>query len=274
MYKRHITESRVAAMGKSVSEIASESGLTRQTIHQRLNTLPSDIREVYVTKNKNRFVIDDDLIKYLIRSEPMPSVEEMRKITKERELKRKQEKVAELIKETKTAQKQVDELKQEQTDEQQSSVQVGEEKHSTGKESSEQGVSSSNDDSNESSTESTSANQEEFLKKQIDFYRDQLVAKDHQLELKDKQLGNRSDEIKELHTLLSNSQSLQLVMTQRNKDLIQQVEELRGYLENKTTQEVDAEHADSDSNASEESSAEDTTVKHEKKGFFQRLFGK
>lgn len=92
------------------------------------------------------------------------------------------------------------------------------------------------------------------------FYQDQLQAKDEQL-------AARAKEVDDLHRLLENSQKLQLIAEQRNKELKERIAELGGYIEHKDEKKEEKSMSTSSSTSSQPS----PTPK--KKGFFARLFG-
>ncbi|ELW9575222.1 hypothetical protein SH898_001850 [Campylobacter jejuni] len=100
---------------------------------------------------------------------------------------------------------------------------------------------------------------------------DLLAFYQEQLQAKDEQLAARAKEVDDLHRLLENSQKLQLIAEQRNKELKERIAELGGYLEHKDPSQDEKVEKNSSSSTSSTSSQPSPTPK--KKGFFARLFG-
>lgn len=100
---------------------------------------------------------------------------------------------------------------------------------------------------------------------------DLLAFYQEQLQAKDEQLAARAKEVDDLHRLLENSQKLQLLAEQRNKELKERIAELGGYLEHKDPSQDEKAEKNSSSSTSSTSSQPNPTPK--KKGFFARLFG-
>lgn len=130
-----------------------------------------------------------------------------------------------------------------------------------------------NSDDKQDEQSAKTAFKEKEISDLIAFYREQLKAKDKQLDQYSAQLNERAKESQELHELLRNSQSLQLMANQQVKELKQHVKELGGYI-------TSDEESKSDSNSSSNgSSTSKGSVKKEnnskaKKGFWSRVFGK
>ena len=116
------------------------------------------------------------------------------------------------------------------------------------------------DDLDKESDERDTPDEEKDQADLLAFYQDQLQAKDEQL-------AARAKEVDDLHRLLENSQKLQLLAEQRNKELKERIAELGGYIEHKDKKT----EKNSSSSTSSTSSQPDPTPK--KKGFFARLFG-
>lgn len=98
---------------------------------------------------------------------------------------------------------------------------------------------------------------------------DLLAFYQEQLQAKDEQLAARAKEVDDLHRLLENSQKLQLIAEQRNKELKERIAELGGYIDHKDPSQD--EEKNSSSSTSSTSSQPSPTPK--KKGFFARWFG-
>lgn len=96
---------------------------------------------------------------------------------------------------------------------------------------------------------------------------DLLAFYQEQLQAKDEQLAARAKEVDDLHRLLENSQKLQLIAEQRNKELKERIAELGGYIEHKD------EKTEKNSSSSTSSTSSQSSPTPKKKGFFARLFG-
>lgn len=96
---------------------------------------------------------------------------------------------------------------------------------------------------------------------------DLLAFYQEQLQAKDEQLAARAKEVDDLHRLLENSQKLQLLAEQRNKELKERIAELGGYIEHKD------EKTEKNSSSSTSSTSSQPSPTPKKKGFFARLFG-
>lgn len=114
----------------------------------------------------------------------------------------------------------------------------------------------------ESDEKDTPTDEEKDQADLLAFYQEQLQAKDEQL-------AARAKEVDDLHRLLENSQKLQLIAEQRNKELKERIAELGGYIDHKDPSQD--EEKNSSSSTSSTSSQPSPTPK--KKGFFARLFG-
>ncbi|HJD70642.1 MAG TPA: hypothetical protein K8V13_03320 [Enterobacter roggenkampii] len=120
------------------------------------------------------------------------------------------------------------------------------------------------DDLDKESDEKDTPDEEKDQADLLAFYQEQLQAKDEQL-------AARAKEVDDLHRLLENSQKLQLIAEQRNKELKERIAELGGYLEHKDPSQDEKVEKNSSSSTSSTSSQPSPTPK--KKGFFARLFG-
>lgn len=100
---------------------------------------------------------------------------------------------------------------------------------------------------------------------------DLLAFYQEQLQAKDEQLAARAKEVDDLHRLLENSQKLQLIAEQRNKELKERIAELGGYIDHKDPSQDEEKEKKVSSSTSSTSSQPSPTPK--KKGFFARLFG-
>lgn len=118
------------------------------------------------------------------------------------------------------------------------------------------------DDLDKESGEKDTPDEEKDQADLLAFYQEQLQAKDEQL-------AARAKEVDDLHRLLENSQKLQLIAEQRNKELKERIAELGGYIDHKDPSQD--EEKNSSSSTSSTSSQPNPTPK--KKGFFARLFG-
>lgn len=116
------------------------------------------------------------------------------------------------------------------------------------------------DDLDKESDERDTPDEEKDQADLLAFYQEQLQAKDEQL-------AARAKEVDDLHRLLENSQKLQLLAEQRNKELKERIAELGGYIEHKD------EKTEKNSSSSTSSTSSQPSPTPKKKGFFARLFG-
>lgn len=116
------------------------------------------------------------------------------------------------------------------------------------------------DDLDKESDERDTPDEERDQADLLAFYQEQLQAKDEQL-------AARAKEVDDLHRLLENSQKLQLLAEQRNKELKERIAELGGYIEHKD------EKTEKNSSSSTSSTSSQSSPTPKKKGFFARLFG-
>lgn len=130
---------------------------------------------------------------------------------------------------------------------------------------------SSEDKQDEQSAKATFKEQE--ISELIAFYREQLKAKDKQLNQYSTQLAERAKESQELHELLRNSQSLQLMANQQVKELKQHVKELGGYITSDEENKFNSNSSLNDSSVLKDSVKKENNGKT-KKGFWSRVFGK
>lgn len=120
------------------------------------------------------------------------------------------------------------------------------------------------DDLDKESDERDTPDEEKDQADLLAFYQEQLQAKDEQL-------AARAKEVDDLHRLLENSQKLQLIAEQRNKELKERIAELGGYIDHKAPSQDEKVEKNSSSSTSSTSSQPSPTPK--KKGFLARLFG-
>lgn len=118
------------------------------------------------------------------------------------------------------------------------------------------------DDLDKESDERDTPDEEKDQADLLAFYQEQLQAKDEQL-------AARAKEVDDLHRLLENSQKLQLLAEQRNKELKECIAELGGYIDHKDP----SQDEEKNSSSSTSSTSRQPNPTPKKKGFFVRLFG-